>query len=58
MKGVRKFRGRSLRSYMILTFFGVVSSFYIFNPVIKELERKTLGKEIQSAVDAIKKAEE
>lgn len=53
---IRRLRGRTLRSYLLIVAFGVGSSFYIYNPVIKQLEQKTIGNEQQSALVALEAA--
>lgn len=50
---VRRFRGLSLKYYLALTVFSVASSFYIFDPVRKELERRNMDREQKSALKII-----
>lgn len=56
MVKIRRYRGLSIKWYISVIFFGVGSTFYIFRPVIDELERRNIKLEQKSAMEAIEAA--
>lgn len=52
----RKFRGYGLKYYLLVSGFGVASSFYIFRPILDVIEKRNAAAEIESALTTIEKA--
>ena len=58
MVKIKRYRGLSLKYYLVVTAFGVASTFYYFGPILDKLEEKRLAREQQTAMEAIKLTKE
>lgn len=53
MVKLRRYRGLTLKWYFAVIVFGVGSTYYIFRPVIDELEKRNINLEQKTALESI-----